>query len=58
MGEEKKTRIIDRNAIGEGDSISGPAIIEEVTSTTLLPPGWTAKLITGGHMSLTKEDEA
>lgn len=57
-GDPRPTAIIDRNSIGEGDSVTGPAIIEEVTSTTLLPPGWTARLIDGGHMSLTKEDAA
>lgn len=55
-GTPHPTRIIDRNAIGESDAVAGPAIIEEVTSTTLLPPNWTAQLIDGGHMSLTKED--
>jgi N-methylhydantoinase A len=57
-GQPRTTSIIDRNSIGDGDSVSGPAIIEEVTSTTLLPPGWTARLIEGGHMSLSKEDAA
>lgn len=57
-GTPQTTAILDRNAINEGDSVHGPAIIEETTSTTLLPPGWTARLIDGGHMSLTKEDAA
>lgn len=57
-GAAHETRIMDRNSIAEGATVHGPAIIEEVTSTTLLPPGWTAKLINGGHMSLTKEDAA
>jgi len=57
-GQPRMTQIIDRNSISGGDCVKGPAIIEEVTSTTLLPPGWTAKLIDGGHMSLTKEDAA
>ncbi|WJY23221.1 hydantoinase/oxoprolinase family protein [Fontisubflavum oceani] len=57
-GSHVSTAIIDRNSIGDGDAVSGPAIIEEVTSTTLLPPGWTAQLIDGGHMSLVKEDAA
>ncbi len=57
-GTAHPTRIIDRNALDDGDAVQGPAIIEEVTSTTLLPPGWTAQLIEGGHMTLTKEDAA
>ena len=34
--------------------ISGPAIIEEPTATTLLPPGWQLRLVAGGHLSLTR----
>jgi N-methylhydantoinase A len=57
-GQSVTTAIIDRNAIGDGDIVHGPAIIEETTSTTLLPPGWTARCITGGHLSLVKETSA
>jgi len=57
-GKAHNTRILDRNAISEGDVVHGPAIIEEVTSTSLLPPNWMAQLITGGHMSLQKEEAA
>ncbi len=57
-GKPVATAIIDRNSIDEGAVVHGPAIIEETTSTTLLPPGWTARLITGGHMSLVKENRA
>jgi N-methylhydantoinase A len=54
-GEPRTTAILDRNSLSDGEKVHGPAIIEEVTSTTLLPPGWTAQLIDGGHMSLVKE---
>lgn len=54
-GQAHTTRIIDRNSMMGSDKVAGPAIIEEVTSTTLLPPGWTASLIDGGNMSLVKE---
>lgn len=57
-GVPSETAIIDRNSINDGESVSGPAIIEEITSTTLLPPTWTAQLIEGGHMSLVKEGAA
>ncbi len=42
----------------EGKVVSGPAIIEEGTATTLLPPGWQARLIVGGHMFLTRTGAA
>lgn len=53
-GAAQPTRIIDRNALADGKPVSGPAIIEEGTATTLLPPGWQAVVIEGGHMALTK----
>lgn len=53
-GEGRTTRIVDRNALSTGDTVEGPAIIEETTTTTLVPPGWQARLIEGGHMALTK----
>ncbi len=54
-GEAMSTAILDRNAISAGDEVAGPAIIEESTATTLIPPGWQARLIDGGHLSLTRE---
>jgi N-methylhydantoinase A len=53
-GDPLKTAIIDRNAIKPGDKVKGPAIIEEGTTTTLVPPDWTVEMITGGHLSLTR----
>ncbi|OAN76413.1 5-oxoprolinase [Jannaschia sp. EhC01] len=53
-GTAMPTRIIDRNALADGQPVAGPAIIEEGTATTLLPPGWKAVVIEGGHMVLKK----
>ena len=53
-GQPRKTAILDRNGITEAMTVTGPAIIEEGTATTLLPPGWQARLIIGGHLSLTR----
>ncbi len=52
-GTPHKTAIIDRNGIVAGTTIKGPAIIEEGTATTLVPPGWQIKMMDGGHLSLT-----
>ena len=51
-GKPRKTTILDRNEMQLGDRVDGPAIIEEGTATTLLPPGWSASAIEGGHLSL------
>ena len=47
-------RLIDREALPEGVRFTGPAIIEEYSGTTLLPPGWTASLTAGRHIWLYK----
>ena len=53
-GKPERTAILDRAGISDTSVITGPAIIEESTATTLLPPGWQAQLIVGGHMTLTR----
>ena len=55
-GRPQTTRILDRNGIGPNDIVVGPAIIEENTATTLVPPGWQAAPIKGGHLSLKKTE--
>ena len=53
-GTAQPTQILDRNAITTDRIVRGPAIIEEATATTLLPPAWQARLSEGGHLVLTK----
>ena len=53
-GVAQPTQILDRNAITTDRIVHGPAIIEEATATTLLPPAWQARLSEGGHLVLTK----
>ena len=57
-GNARETRIVDRQGLKVGDVLDGPAIIEESTATTLLPPGWQARMIDGGHLTLSKGDAA
>jgi N-methylhydantoinase A len=54
-GQEMNTAIIQRDQIALDQIIDGPAIIEEPTATTLLPPNWQIRLISGGHLSLTRK---
>ena len=54
-GQPLKTPVLDRNGLEIGDAVAGPAIIEESTATTLVPPGWNATVIEGGHLSMTLE---
>ncbi len=48
--------IVPREQLAPGDDISGPAIIEEATSTTVVPPGWAVSLLPGGHLLLSREE--
>jgi len=53
-GAERETAIVDRNTLALGEAVEGPAILEEETATTLVPPGWRIEVIVGGHLSMTK----
>lgn len=53
-GEAVPTAILQRAAIGAKESVYGPAVIEEGTATTLVPPGWIATTIAGGHLLLSR----
>jgi N-methylhydantoinase A/oxoprolinase/acetone carboxylase beta subunit len=48
--------IWQRAAIRPGDAIRGPAVIEQVDTTTLVEPGWTAALAPGGALLMRRED--
>ena len=53
-GESVPTAILQRTAIGPNETVRGPSIIEEGTATTLVPPGWIATTIAGGHLLLSR----
>jgi N-methylhydantoinase A len=44
------TPVFDRYQLGEGDSIAGPAIVEEVDSTTVIHPGTAATVDAVGNL--------
>ncbi|TWF52361.1 N-methylhydantoinase A [Neorhizobium alkalisoli] len=44
--------VYDRSALGAGDRISGPAIIEQDDTTTVLLPGWSARADVLGNLHL------
>jgi N-methylhydantoinase A len=39
-GAGHDTAVVHRSEIGAGTVVDGPAIVEEATSTTVVPPGW------------------
>lgn len=42
--EAIETTVISRRSLGEAGTLAGPLIIEEYDATTLVPPGWSARL--------------
>lgn len=47
-GTARETAVYAGNKLGAGDRITGPAVIEEVTTTLVVEPGWTAELTSSG----------
>jgi N-methylhydantoinase A len=44
--------VYDRAAMGEGFAFSGPAIVEQADTTTLVEPGWTGTVDAAGNLLL------
>ena len=51
-GERLDARFVDRAALAPGDRIEAPAIVTQLDSTTLVPPGWTATVDDRGNLLL------
>jgi N-methylhydantoinase A len=47
-GTARETLVYAGEKLGAGDRITGPAVIEEVTTTLVVEPGWTAELTESG----------
>lgn len=46
--------VYERQALVPGKTIRGPALVDEPTSTTVIPPGWDARLAAGGCLIIEK----
>ncbi len=53
-GRWQGTPVFDRADLLPGDTIDGPAIVIEPTSTTVIEPGWQAALTGRNHIVLTR----
>jgi len=54
-GKRVKTPIYDGTPLSAGATIKGPAVIEEVTTTIVIEPGWTARLDASGSYLITRD---
>jgi N-methylhydantoinase A len=52
-GGEFDWAVFERDGLGAGSVIAGPAIVEEPTATTLVPPGWQAEVDDVGNLVIT-----
>jgi N-methylhydantoinase A len=57
-GKPQQTAVYDGARLGAGASIKGPAIIEEMTTTIVIEPGWTARLDASGSYVITRAKTA
>ncbi len=53
-GKFTKAKVYDGEALGAGDHIEGPAVIEEATTTIVVEPGWRCALDPSGAYRLTR----
>ncbi len=50
----RRTPVIERERLPAGCTFAGPALVEEYSGTTLVPPGWRARVVAGGHLWLAR----
>ncbi len=53
-GAKRDTPVYDRDALAQGQTVDGPAIIREPTATTIVEPGWQAEMRAHGDLVLTR----
>ncbi|MEC9312902.1 MAG: hydantoinase/oxoprolinase family protein [Pseudomonadota bacterium] len=56
-GATVETNVYEGAKLGAGDVLHGPAVIEEVTTTLVIEPGWTADLHESGVYVVTYDPE-
>jgi N-methylhydantoinase A len=50
--------VLQRHELGAGDRIEGPAVVHQLDSTVLVPPGFTAVALSGGSLLLSASTPA
>lgn len=51
-GRTRPVPLRRRESIAEGETVHGPAVVAEPDSTTIVEPGWSARVVEGGGMRL------
>jgi len=56
-GDSYETEVHDRLALSAGSTISGPVVLEQAESTTVVPPEWTASVSDDGTLFVQRGTE-
>jgi N-methylhydantoinase A len=56
-GRWQETSIHLREALCPGSRLTGPAVIEEATATTVVPPAWNLRVLGDGTLDITRDAE-
>jgi N-methylhydantoinase A/acetone carboxylase, beta subunit len=51
------TQVHDRARMAEGTMVHGPAVIESLESTILIPPGWQARMDGDGYILMARKNQ-
>ncbi len=54
-GQQHVTQVFSRDELQPGDAFDGPAIVCEQASTTVVDPGWSAEVLSGGELLVSDE---
>jgi len=57
-GAWRQVPIYQRDQLGAGAVIKGPAIVAEANATTVIDPGWTARINNWGHLLFERQTSA
>ncbi|MFM5932281.1 MAG: hydantoinase B/oxoprolinase family protein, partial [Novosphingobium sp.] len=57
-GREWQAPVFDRAALGQGQTITGPALVREAIGTVVIEPGWRAEVLGNGTLLLTHIEAA
>ena len=57
-GQACEVPVFERSLLEHGQEFTGPGIIEEPTSTTVVPPGWRCAVLCDGTLDITRQAEA
>jgi N-methylhydantoinase A len=57
-GGTQDVPVYEREDLGAGDRFGGPALITQLDATTLVRPGWSAKVHGSGALLVTRDDRA